>query len=536
MPEHRVASVHDLAEGEMKQVAAGGTDVLLSRLGGGFHACGARCTHYGAPLAEGVLHDGCVVCPWHHARFDVRTGALADPPALDALPRYAVRVEGADVYVTVPSDAEETPEGASYRESGGHPPAHAAEVTDDRLFAIVGAGAAGGVAAETLRAAGFGGRIVMITQEDERPYDRTALSKGLLGGEVGDEALPLRDDAFYRRLGVEAWVGRRVTRLDAAAREIHFADGSSLRYDRALVATGGAPRRLDVPGADADGVFTLRSHADARRIVQAAKAGQRAVVVGSSFIGMEAAAQLRQRGLDVTVVSHDRVPFEVVLGEAVGQMLREAHEAQGVRFHLEAGVERIEPANGRLRVRLSGGTAADADLVLVGIGVTPATDVLEGVERHEDGGVLVDAHLRAAEGLWAAGDIVHVPSPQTGERLRIEHWRVAQQHGRVAAFGMAGREAVYDGVPFFWSGQFDVRPRYLGHAEAWDEVVLDGDLDTGDAIAYYVRGDRVLAACGIGRDRAMAALHALMLAGETPTAADVRAGFDPLAAVGAGAS
>lgn len=534
MPEYRVASILDLSDDEMKQVTVGGTDILLSRIDGAFYACGAHCTHYGAPLADGVLHDGCVVCPWHHARFDVRTGALADPPALDALPRYAVRVEGDDVFVTVPDEAEQTPEGAAYRESGGAPPSPVDEGADGRLFAIVGAGAAGGIAAETLRAAGFRGRIVLITQEAERPYDRTALSKGLLGGEVGDEALPLRDDEFYRQRGIEVMTARSVARLDARAREIHFIDGEPLRYDCALVATGGAPRRLSVSGADADGVYTLRSHADARHIVRAAKAGQRAVVIGSSFIGMETAAHLRQRGLAVTVVSKDRMPFEAVLGQAVGRLLQQEHEAHGVRFHLGAEVERIETAEGGLRVVLQQGGVAEGDLVVVGIGVTPAAGFLEGVERHErDGGVLVDRQLRATEGLWAAGDIAHFPSPQTGDRIRVEHWRVAQQHGRVAAYGMAGREATYDGVPFFWSGQFDVRPRYLGHADAWDDVVVDGDLDAKDFIAYYVQDGRVLAACGVGRDRAMAALHALMLAGEAPSAAAVRGGFDPLVAVGA---
>ena len=534
MPAHRVAAVHDLADGEMKQVTVGDTDVLLSRIDGTYYACGAHCTHYGAPLADGVLHDGCVVCPWHHARFDVRTGALADPPALDSLPHYVVRVEGDGVFVDVPDEAEGTPEGAAYRESGGTPPASAPEGSDDRTFAIVGAGAAGEVAAETLRAAGFRGRIVLITQEADRPYDRTALSKGYMGGAAGDEALPLRDAGFFRRLGIEVLTGRRVTTLDAAAREIRFDDGDPLRYDQALVATGAAPRRLDVPGSDLDGVFTLRSHADAQRIVQAAKAGQRAVVVGSSFIGMEAAAHLTQRGLDVTVVSKERVPFEAVLGEEVGRVHQRTHEAEGVSFFLDAEIERIERGEGGLRVRMQGGEVAEGDLVLVGIGVTPATDFLEGVERHEkDGGVLVDAHLRAADGLYAAGDIAHFPSPQTGERIRVEHWRLAQQHGRVAAFAMAGRDVVYDGVPFFWSGQFDVRPRYLGHAEAWDEVVIDGSLDEHSFLAYYVQGDRVLAVCGVGRDRAVAALHALMLAGKTPSAAAVRGGFDPLKALGA---
>jgi NADPH-dependent 2,4-dienoyl-CoA reductase/sulfur reductase-like enzyme/nitrite reductase/ring-hydroxylating ferredoxin subunit len=532
MPEARVASIHDLADGEMKTVTVSDTEVLLSRIDGAFHACGAHCTHYGAPLADGALHGCMVTCPWHHAQFDVTDGSLLDAPALDGLARYRVRIDGEHVFVHVPDDAEETPEGAAYRESGGEVPAMADRDFDEhpRTFVIVGGGAAGEMAAETLREAGFEGRVVMITKEDVAPYDRTMLSKGYLGGGAGDDALPLRDDAFYERHGVEVRRGLTVTKLDAEAKTIHFADAEPLKYDRVLVATGGTPRTLDVPGADLDGVHVLRQWHDAERIAAQADGAERAVVVGSSFIGMEAAASLTGRGLDVTVISLDETPFEAVLGAEVGGVFQRVHEENGVTFHLGSGVERIEKKNGHLAVTTDGGATAEGDFVLVGIGVTPVTDFLSGVTKHDrDGGVIVDGHLAAGGDVFAAGDIAHFPEPRSGERVRIEHWRLAQQHGRVAARNMAGLDEPYRGVPFFWSGQFGVSIRYLGHAESWDEVYIDGSLDDRQFVAYYLKDGDVRAAAGIGRDREMAALHALMLAGQTPSAEEVKGDLDLLA-------
>ena len=532
MPTARVASVHDLAEGEMKTVTVGETDVLLSRVEGAFHACSAHCTHYGAPLADGTLHGCVVTCPWHHAQFDVTTGGLEGPPALDALNRYEAFTEGDDVFVRIPDDAKETPEDASARESGGHPPdmSDPALEEDPRTFAIVGGGAAGEAAGEALREFGFRGRIVLVTQEDARPYDRTKLSKAFLSGDADEEALPLRDEDFYERHGIEVLRGATVTRLDAEAKTIEFEVAEPLKYDRALIATGGTPRTLDVPGADRDGVYLLRSRADAERLVQEIDAVESAVIIGSSFIGMEAAASLTKRGLEVTVVSQDEAPFERTLGAEVGAFFQRVHEEKGVTFHLGVGVESIGDEDGELRVLLDNGENVTGNLVLVGVGVTPATGFLDGVTTHDkDGGVIVDSHLAAGNDLWAAGDIAHFPDARTGERVRIEHWRLAQQHGRTAAQNMAGGATSYQGVPFFWSGQFGVSLRYVGHAEDWDEVVIDGDLDAKKFIAYYVQGDAVLAAGGVGRDKEMTALHALMLAGDAPTADEVRGGVDLLA-------
>lgn len=515
MPEARVASVHDLTDGQMKTVSVGETDVLLSRVDGVFHACGAYCTHYGAPLEKGALVGTTVVCPWHHACFDVASGALQEPPALDPVATYRVRVEGDDVFVSVP----ETPSSPT-----DHAPALHAKVSDPptvtpnpdaRTIVLVGGGAAALAAAETLRAEAFGGPLLMVDDAGALPVDRTKLSKSFLAGKEGSETLLLRTETFLDRLRIKRRL-RRVTRLDAEARLIELDQGDPIRYDLALVATGGRPRRLDVPGADLGGVHLLRHADDAEAIIAEAESAERAVVVGSGFIGMEAAASLTARGIAVTVITKEDVPFEKVLGADVSRVFKAAHEAKGTRF-VRADIERIEEDGDRLAV-VAGGERLAADLVLVGIGVTPATDFVEGVEKTEDGGIMVDQTLRAAEGLYAAGDIAAFPDPDTGETVRIEHWRLAQQHGQAAARAMLGRGSGYHGIPFFWTGQHELSLRYVGHADEWDEVVIDGSLDERSFLAYYLDGGTVRAVAAVGRDQEAAMLHARWLAGSRPEA------------------
>jgi NADPH-dependent 2,4-dienoyl-CoA reductase/sulfur reductase-like enzyme/nitrite reductase/ring-hydroxylating ferredoxin subunit len=518
--EYAVAKTGDLADGEMRQVEAGETAVLLVRVAGEYHALGATCTHFGAKLADGVLSGDRLVCPWHKACFRVPDGRVQEPPALNDLPRFALRVDGDTILVTVPDDApkERVPAMATPDPTA-----------DPRTFVIVGAGAAGNAAAEALRQVGYRGRVVMIGLEDRPPYDRTKLSKQYLGGQQGADKLPLRDPAFYGEHGIERRVAE-VAAIDTAARRVAFADGSSLAYHALLMATGGRPRNLDVPGADLGNVFTLRTPDDATGIIAAAGEGARAVVVGDSFIGMETAASLTQRGCRVTVVGRGPVPFAKTLGEPVGGVFRRLHESKGVAFRLEAEVARFE-GDGAVRAAvLEDGARLEADLVVVGIGVEPATGILRGIEFAEDGGVPVDAHLRAADGLWAAGDIAAFPDPISGERVRIEHWRVAEQHGRIAALNMAGRPTPYQAPPYFWTNEFGTRLDYAGHAEGWDELIVDGDLDAPSFVAYYVQGGRIVAASGVKRDRDLAALLELMRLDATPSPDEVRGGDLDLAA------
>jgi len=493
--EHDIFADSDLAEGNMRAVEAGGCKILVARVHGMCHAVEATCPHAGGPLNEGVLHGGVVICPWHKAAFRIATGERVEPPALDDLRRFPVRAADGRVHVTVGGDERDRTRAVT------------ASGDSARCMVIVGAGAAGAVAAQTLREAGFAGRVVMIGREDLLPYDRTVLSKYALSGQKGGEKSPLQDAGFYHARGIERLV-QDVVAIDPATRAIGFADGTRLPYDAALVATGGAARRPTFPGADLDGVFLLRSAADADAIVEAAGRARRVVVIGAGFIAIEVAGSLRERGLDVAVVAPQLAPFERQLGPEIGNVFRRVHERQGVVFHLGEEVEAIEGDGCVQRVRLKSGAVLDADLIVAGLGVTPETGLLHGVPRRKDGGVDVDAQLRVTDGLYAAGDIAAFPLRGDGDRVRVEHWRVAEQHGRVAALNMLGHALAYDAVPYFWTIHYRKRLDYVGHAEAWDDVVVDGDLEAPEFLAFYVCGGNVAAVAGWGRDRQMAqAIH-----------------------------
>ncbi|MFB2772033.1 FAD-dependent oxidoreductase [Pelatocladus sp. BLCC-F211] len=504
-----VANVNDLNDGEMRQVCVGETEILLSRIDEKFYAVGAHCAHYGAPLAEGALSGHHVVCPWHNACFDVTTGDQLQPPGLDSLACYQVRVEGENVIVSV---AEQT--------TGLRSPAMAQfnPDIDGRTFVILGAGTAGIHAALSLRVAGYQGRIVMITQEDKLPYDRTKLSKAYLTGKASSEEMPLQSPDFFSEHAIEVLLNKRVEQVQTTTKAIAFTDGDSLTYDALLVATGGKPRQLDIPGADLQNVFTLRSFADGDRILTAIKQKKQAVVIGSSFIGMETAAGLTQQGLQVTVVSPDSVPFKKSLGEQIGKIFQQVHEENGVSFKLGRKAVRFEGSDKIEAVILDNGDRLSADIVIVGIGVQPATDFLEGVNLHpKDSSVVVDEYLRATDGIYAAGDIARYPDWRTGESIRVEHWRVAAEQGRIAAQNMAGKAVKFKGLPFFWTMQFKFPLRYVGYAQTWDEIVVDGDLQKQQFIAYYIKSDQVLAVATSHRDKETAAISELMRLNQMPT-------------------
>ena len=483
------ALLDDLDPGGMRQVEWDGEKILLLRDGDGVHAVAATCPHAGGPLAQGVHNGSRIVCPWHKAAFCVRTGAVLDPPALDALPRYDVRLDAGRILLAKPVQA----------------PAGLVPEADERCFVIAGAGAAGAVAAQTLREAGFAGRVVMLDPANRVPYDRTVLSKYALSGRKGGEKSPLQSQAFYREHRIERRTAE-VACVDADARRLTCADGSVVEYDAALLATGGTPVRPALPGAGLDHVYTLRSRADADAILAQAERSGRAVILGASFIGMEVAASLRERGLDVTVVGREAVPFEKQLGPEVGAAFIGLHERHGVAFRLGSEVAALEGDGQVAGVTLKSGETLPADLVVIGFGVKPATSYADGLIRTDDGGIVVDAFLRAGEGLYAAGDIASFPHRGDGGRIRVEHWRVAEQQGRVAALNMLGQPTPYDAVPFFWTIQYMKRLDYVGHAEAWDRVVLHGDLGKPEFLAYYVKDGVVAAAAGLGRDRDTAAL------------------------------
>jgi NADPH-dependent 2,4-dienoyl-CoA reductase/sulfur reductase-like enzyme/nitrite reductase/ring-hydroxylating ferredoxin subunit len=484
--DYDVCRDEDVPDGVLRTFEIAGEKLLIARVDGECHAVGATCPHAGAPLGEGVLHDGVVVCPWHKAAFRLRTGEHVEPPAVDDLPRYPLRLVDGRLRVDL---------GAAKPEAQQPGPG----AIDKRCMAVVGAGAAGAVAAQTLRRAGFAGRVVLISREDRLPYDRTLLSKYTLSGQQGGEKTPLQDAAFYRKHRIERVTGE-VRLLDPAARTLTFADGQQLAYDAALVATGGTPRALSVPGHDLPGVHLLRTPDDADAIVADAASARQVVVVGAGFIGLEAAGSLRERGLDVAVVAPQREPLERQLGAEIGRAFRQVHERQGVVFHLGEDVAAIEGAGRVERVRLKSGAVLPAQLVVAGTGIVPATAFVQSVPRREDAGFDVDAELRVVDGLYAAGDVAAFPLYGRSGRARVEHWRVAEQHGRIAALNMLGHGVAYEAVPYFWTIHYMQRLDYVGHAPSWTEIIVDGDVDAPEFTAFYVAEGIVRAVAMWGRD------------------------------------
>lgn len=515
MAKHRVTTKDELDDREPLAVEVGDHEVMVVKLDGEVRAYPARCPHHGGPLAEGLVHGDRLLCPWHQAVFDLKDGELLEPPALECLPAFEVAVEDGEVFVELPDPVPDRrqPEVATH---------DAAE--DGRTFVIVGAGAAGLAAAQELRRAGFRGRLVMVSEDDRAPYDRTQCSKEYLDGSAPDEWMPLKPAEFFREAGIER-VANRVDRVDVPSRRVVLPGGSMLEADAMLLALGAEPRAPELPGADLDGVHLLRRWRDADAILEDAEDVDGAVVVGASFIGMEVAASLRARGVPrVTVVAPEEVPFESVLGETLGRRLERLHRDNGVSFRLGRSVASFEDNGGLAAVVLDDGERIATRLAVVGVGVRPATSVVTGLELAEDGSVPTDEHLRAADGVWAAGDLARLPGPRRDGTIRIEHWRTALQQGMVAARNMLGKGLPFRKAPFFWTMQFGTPVGYAGHAARPDGEVVHGDVDDDDAIVYLLEGGEVRAAAAIGRDRQLSAFHELLLADRAPTAADVRAG------------
>ncbi|OWP64679.1 NAD(FAD)-dependent dehydrogenase [Hymenobacter amundsenii] len=528
--EFDLAPADALAEGEMRTYSTPNADVLLLHREGQYLALAAHCPHYGAPLEKGRLVGDQLICPWHHACFRVTDGHLCQPPALDALPSYPVRVAEGRVWVTLPAKptaAADSPDATPTALVGGVAPVVNSAAPDQRTFVIVGGGAAGQFAAQTLRAEGFGGRLVLVTAEAAQPYDRTKLSKAYLAGKADQNALSLRKAAFYEEHRIEVLTDTRATGLSLTDRQLKLTDHEPLHYDKLLLAPGSEPNTLPkLSGHDLQGVLPLRSAQDAENIRQAAAGARHVVIIGSSFIGMEAAASLAAeneatdtKDRRITVIAREKEPFEKVLGAKIGAMFRNLHCRHGVRFKPEATVEALEGENGRVTaVRLASGQRLPADVVVLGVGVRPATGFLEAAfELEKDGGLRVDAYLQAAEHVYAAGDVARFPLAAGGGQHRIEHWRMAQQHGACAARNMLGQEHQFAEVPFFWTQQYGKSLRYAGHATEWDEIIFHGDVRRHDFLALYAHRNRIIAAAALGRDDDMMVIEELLRTDQMPT-------------------
>jgi apoptosis-inducing factor 3 len=480
-------ALEDIADGGMIGGHVGDESVLLARRGQDIFAIGATCSHYNGPLAEGLVIGDTVHCPWHHARFSLRTGEAIAAPAFNPMPCWRVETRDGKAFVR-----EKVNRSTDRKASGkGAPERH-----PDRVV-IVGGGAAGFAAAEMLRREGFGGSLTMISSDEAAPYDRPNCSKDYLAGNAPEDWMPLRPSEWYEEQNIDIRLDTRATAIDPKARQVTLATGDILPFDNLLLATGAEPIRLDIPGAALRHVHVLRSLADSRAIIAEAKQARRAVVIGASFIGLEVAASLRAREVEVHVVAPEQRPLERVLGREYGDFIRSIHEEHGVIFHLGETASAIETKG----VTLKGGAMLPADLVVVGIGVRPRIELAERAGLKIDRGVVVDGWLEtSAPGLFAAGDIARWPDPHTGESLRIEHWVVAERQGQTVARNILGQRQRFLDVPFFWSQHYDIPIAYAGHAEKWDNLEIEGDIKARDSLVRYRRQGKVLAVASIFRD------------------------------------
>ena len=465
----------EVPDGGMIAGRVGNDAVLLARRGEEWFAVAATCSHYGGPLAEGVMVGDTVRCPWHHACFDLRTGRVLRMPALHDLDCWATERRGDRIFVT----ERVTPP--------AHAPARAAPVN----VVIIGAGAAGNAAAETLRREGYEGSITMVDPDRDAPYDRPNLSKDYLAGNAPEEWIPLHPASFYEEHRIDI-VRAKARRIDRPGRTVELDDARRLPFDALVLATGAEPNRLSVP---VDGeVYYLRSLADSRAIVRAAEGHRRAAVIGASFIGLEVAASLRARGLEVHVIAMEERPLERILGPELGDAIRAEHEGNGIVFHLNERPKAIE----RGAVVLESGGRVEAEFVVAGIGVKPRLELAESAGLAQDRGVTVNQFLETSvPGIYAAGDIARWPDPHTGKSIRVEHWVVAERQGQTVARNILGRRERFDAVPFFWSLHFGLDVDYLGHAERWDRIEIAGDISGKDAQLFYHEGGRITAVASV---------------------------------------
>lgn len=479
-------AVSMLVDGAPLRGHVAGKEAIMVRRGETVHVVGAYCSHYHAPLADGLVVGDEIRCPWHHACFRLHDSVATRAPAFDALRVWRTERVGDQVFARERITPVQAPAVTSAPGAG-----------QPGRIVIVGSGAAGFAAALTLRQEGYGGVVDLVSADRDAPYDRPNLSKDYLAGSAAPDWLPLRPSDWYREKDVRLLAGRRVARLDPAAKRLTLDDGAHMDFDRLLLATGADPVRPPLPGADLPHVHYLRTRADSDALIAACADARRVAVIGASFIGLEVAAALRARGLETHVIAPEATPMARILGPALGAHIRALHEAHGVIFHLEDVATRIDP-NG---LTLRSGGRVEADLVVIGVGVRPALTLAEQAGLSIDRGVVVDAFLRtSAPDIYAAGDIARWPDKLTGEGVRVEHWVVAMRQGQTAARNMLGGRERFEAAPFFWSQHYDQTIGYIGHAPAWDRADMSGDPAAGDCAVTFYQGAAKRAVATLGRD------------------------------------
>jgi NADPH-dependent 2,4-dienoyl-CoA reductase/sulfur reductase-like enzyme/nitrite reductase/ring-hydroxylating ferredoxin subunit len=486
-----------LPAGKMLPGQIDGEEVLLVHHGNKFFAIGAHCTHYGGPLAEGLLVGDTVRCPWHHACFSLRSGEALRAPALDPIPCWNVEKVGETIYVR---EKLSTPA----------PKQIAASAQPQQLpesVVIIGGGAAGLAAADMLRREGYDRPITILSADDSPPCDRPNLSKDFLAGTAQEEWIPLRPPEYYTDRKIDLLVASRVATLDVKGKKVQLENGKAFEFGSLLLATGADPVRLNIEGATESQIYYLRTFADSQAIIAKTAKAKRVVVVGASFIGLEVAASLRKRKIEVHVVAPGSRPLEHVLGPELGSEVQKLHESHGVVFHLGTTVKRIDGN----KIMLDNGKTLNADFLVVGVGVRPSIALAEKAGLSMDRGIAVNEYLETtAPGIFAAGDIARWPDPHSGERIRVEHWVVAERQGQTAAKNLLGQRQPFETVPFFWSQHYDTAINYVGHAEKWDAVEIDGSLAKLNCSVSYKRGRKTLAVATISRDLKSLQIEAAM--------------------------
>lgn len=510
----------DLQEGEMKEVQVGPTKddvILISKVNGKYYASGAKCTHFGFNLAKGILIDNKVICPLHAAAFSVQDGLPDEGPVYDGIPTYEIKERDGKLVVKVPKVLQ----------MRAQIPMVGRDEKDTRKFVILGAGPAALSAAETLRQSGYGGEIVMITNDDALPYDRTILTKNLFKVEL--PKISIRDQAFFDKYGITVLTGKQVGDVNTQDKTVHVDGVGCVKYDKLLVATGGRPRLPPIPGADFKNVFTVRKFHDVENIRKAAQGAKNVVIIGGSFIGMETAANFKgefKDNVNITVVEVNEVPFARALGRVVGSFYKDWYEQNGVNFALGKGVKAIEGSGSAQHVVLEDGTKLPADLVVIGVGVQPNSEpVAKSLELAKDGAVVADKYLKTSDdSIYAAGDVASVPYWYTGGREKIEHYNEAIQQGMIAAHNMLGKQISHETIPFFWTRQFEKSLQYVGYGRLFDDTHVEGDLKNFNFIAYYSLNNKIVASASMGRSPAAMILSHAMQIGVMPTMEEVRSG------------
>ncbi|KAF5915608.1 hypothetical protein HPG69_015228, partial [Diceros bicornis minor] len=548
--EAAVCHVKDLENGQMREVELGWGKVLLVKDNGEFHALGHKCPHYGAPLVKGVLSRGRVRCPWHGACFNISTGDLEDFPGLDSLHKFQVKIEKEKVYVRASKQALQLQRRTKVMAKCISPSAGHSGSTN---VLIVGAGAAGLVCAETLRQEGFSDRIVLCTLDRHPPYDRPKLSK--------PEQLALRPKEFFRAYGIEVLMEAQVVTVDVRNKKAVFKDGFKLEYSKLLLAPGSSPKTLSCKGKEVENVFTIRTPEDANRVVRLAW-GRNVVVVGAGFLGMEVAAYLTEKAHSVSVVELEETPFRRFLGERVGRALMKMFENNRVKFYMQTEVSELRAQEGKLKeVVLKSSKVVRADVCVVGIGAVPATGFLRqsGISLDSRGFIPVNkvelagagrvlgwgrwkVQVRAPDppmepwalspqmmqtnvpGVFAAGDAVTFPLAwRNNRKVNIPHWQMAHAQGRVAAQNMLAQEAEISTVPYLWTAMFGKSLRYAGYGDGFDDVIIQGDLEQLKFVAFYTKGDEVIAVASMNYDPIVSKVAEVLASGRAIRKREVEA-------------